>query len=222
MRAIYRYISLVYICSCFSFIFSVFESVVYAEIHGPPRSAQKKNLDPALMQLNDGFHQSMNSQINRVKKDLGPLLLHENHVLKLIKDGRVVAEEEAAPTLIAQQVKAYNRMCMTVVIQLLAFEDQKQQQQWAGQFIQDVDAAQSIAGQLGFPSDIAARQIAMSSLTFSLLNEAQRKVITPIRLKAYLQEVRPLMMSNARVATLDHIKQLDMLTYVMLSFLVCE
>lgn len=182
----------------------------YAEKQGPPTNAQKPTLDPALTKVNRSFHLALKEEFEREREALGPAIFFEKNILKLVKNGQIIAEEKASPTITYHQVKAYSHMCMTVVIKLLTVQDENKRRIWASEFIKDVDVAQSVASTLGLSPELTARQIALSSLTFNLLKEAQGTAFTSKNMNAYIKDIKPLVISNFKVAAADHISQLDL------------
>ena len=170
---------------------------------------KESSLNPTLKKISHRFHQVLDSEFELEKSKLGPALLFENNRLKLIRGSQVVAEAQAAPTVLYHQVKAYSHMCMVAAIKLLSMRKQKQRSEWASQFIIEVDQTQKLTAKLDLSSELKARQIALSALTYSLLENAQKPNFSKGMVHNYIKEVRPLIIKNFEVAAADHIAQID-------------
>lgn len=166
-------------------------------------------LPPALKLVNQRFHEALKEPVLSERSKLGPAIFFEHNQLKLVRDGQVVAEESAAPTALYHQVKAFSHMCMTAGIKLWTLRGQEKQSLWAKKYLQEVIAAQDSVQSLNQPTPIAARQIALSAITSALLEEALVQEISFTRLKSYLQDIKPLILENFKIAARDHINQLD-------------
>ena len=171
--------------------------------------ATTTELPDVLLRLNLNFLSNLRREIKREQDTLGPAIFFEHDVLKLVRHGKVIAEEKAAPTIIYHQVKSYSHMCMNVVLKLMQIKNDQERIKWAKNLIKDVETAQNLASQLDFSPSLAARQIAISALTHALLVESIQYKITSERLAQYVAEVKPLIKQNFEVAAADHIAQLD-------------
>ena len=175
----------------------------------PTEEKDKTKLDPALARLSAQFESALAEEVDLEKSLLGPALLFDQNKLKLIRGGQVVAEAQAEPTSLYYQVKAYSHMCLLVAIRLSTIHDQRLRVEWASKFIKEVNEAQKLTAKLSLTSELKARQIALSALTYSLLESSKAPGFSLALVHSYLKEVRPLIVKNFEAAAADHIAQLD-------------
>ena len=205
---ILKYLLIVYLCFI-NLAWTVQAKSNDSQVDEKSKTNLGTNLGPTLERISKQFQRVLAEEIDREKSLLGPILLFDQNKLKLIRGGQVVAEARAEPTLIYHQVKAYSDMCLLVAIRLSTIDDQKQRIEWASQFIKEVNEAQKLTVQLSLTSELKARQIALSALTYSLLENSQKSNFSKGLIHSYLKEVRPLIIKNFEVAAADHILQLD-------------
>ena len=175
-----------------------------------PEQKKSEALDPILKKVNLRFHQVLKAEFEHEKATLGPALFFENNILKLIRNGQVVAEAKAAPTVKYHQVKAYSHMCMAAAIKLLSISNDKERAQWAKTFSVEVEEAQKLSSKLDLSDEVKARQLALSSLTYALLDSVQTPNFSADLVFKFIKQVRPLIIKNFEFSAADHITQLDL------------